>query len=143
MTTVALKLSIVSAERLLLSDQAKMVIVRGRMGDLGLTPGHCPLLSTLAPGMVRVIHIDGRETSFFVSGGLLEVQPKEVTILADTALRAEDLDEARVQEASKLAKEHLASSKTQQDYATALAEIAAASAQLNLLKHLRDKSGRH
>jgi F-type H+-transporting ATPase subunit epsilon len=142
MSARLIKLSIVSAEKSLVSENATMVVVRGGMGEVGIAFGHCPLLTVLAPGMVRVIRDNGKEHSFFVSGGVLEVQPSEVMILADSAMRAEDLDEARVAKASKLAKEQLAASKTKQDYATALAEIAAASAQMNMLKHLRDRSGR-
>ena len=92
---------IVSAENEIFSGEAEMVFAPAQLGELGIAPGHTPLVTQLGPGEVRVKHLDGREEGFYVSGGLLEVQPKVVTVLSDTAMRAEDLDEAAVLKAKE------------------------------------------
>ncbi|MBM2830258.1 MAG: synthase subunit epsilon [Gammaproteobacteria bacterium] len=87
-----IRVDIVSAEKAIFSGEAEMVFAPAMMGEVGIAPGHTPLVTRLAPGEVRVKHPDGKEEGFYVSGGILEVQPKVVTVLSDTALRAEDLD---------------------------------------------------
>jgi F-type H+-transporting ATPase subunit epsilon len=117
-----------------------MVFVPASEGELGITPRHAPLLTLIKAGEVRVKTADG-ETSVFVGGGALEVQPRKVTILADTAVRAHDLDEAAAIAAKQRAEEALASSEDKIDQAHALAELAQAAAQLKLLEKLRKTRG--
>ncbi|MGH8136907.1 MAG: F0F1 ATP synthase subunit epsilon [Steroidobacteraceae bacterium] len=128
---------IVSAEGELFSGPAAMVFAPGYLGDLGIMPRHAPLLSMLKAGEVRVQTPDGEQHSFFVGGGVLEVQPKKVTVLADTAARAKDLDEAAALEAKQRAEEALQNKTGHIDQAHALAELARAAAQLKLIERLR------
>lgn len=131
-------LDIVSAEREIFSDIVEMVIVSGEIGELGITPGHAPLLTRLKPGNIRVTRQGGREDIYYVSGGMLEVQPFYVTILADLVERAEDLDEERALAAKKRAEEALAGkSNTDIDYALAASELARAVAQIVAIKKMR------
>jgi len=132
---------IVSAEEKIYSGRVEMVIASGRMGDLGIAPGHAPLLTELKPGPVRLVHDGGEEEVFYASGGFLEVQPHVVTILADTALRADDMDEAAAQEAKKLAEQALNDKSADIDQARAAAELAEALAQLRTLSQIRRKMG--
>ena len=133
---------IVSAENAIFSGAVEMIIATGAMGDLGIAPGHAPLLTQLNPGPVRVIIEGGEEDFFYVSGGILEVQPKLVTILADTALRAHDLDEAAAEEARKSAEHHLHDQQSEIDYSTAAAHLAEAAAQLRAIRQLKNKLGK-
>ncbi len=110
------------------------------MGELGVYPGHAPLLTNLAAGQVRLKSPEGQEQVFFVSGGILEVQPDIVTILADTAARAEDVDEAAAVEARDRARTALANQKTEMDYSHTLAELAQALAQIRAIQALRSKT---
>lgn len=135
MTTI--HVDIVSAEAAIWSGSADMVFAPAEMGEVGIAPRHSPLLTRLKPGEVRVRAHDGEEMSFFVSGGILEVQPHVVTVLADTALRAKDLDEAEALKAKQAAEEVLASATTDIDVARAQAELAEAAARLQLVKKLR------
>lgn len=132
---------IVSAEAEIFSGPATMVFAPGESGELGIAPRHTPLLTRLIPGEVRVQDQHGEEQSFYVSGGMLEVQPHVVTVLSDTALRAKDLDEAAALEAKQQAEQALADNKTDIDYAKAQAELAEAVAQLRTLQRARKKRG--
>ncbi len=133
---------IVSAEQEIFSGEAEMVFAPAQMGEIGIAPGHTPLVTQLAPGEVRVKQTDGKEEGFYVSGGLLEVQPKVVTVLSDTAMRAEDLDEAAVLKAKEDAERQLHDREAGMDYATALAENAELAAQLQAIQRLRKRAGR-
>jgi len=137
-----LHLDIVSAEREIFSGEAEMVFAPAIMGEIGIVPGHSPLVTQLAPGEVRVKHPDGREEGFYVSGGLIEVQSKLVTVLSDTAVRAEDLDEAAVLKAKEEAERQLHERSAEIDYATAIADYAEVAAQLQSIQRLRKRSGR-
>jgi F-type H+-transporting ATPase subunit epsilon len=128
---------IVSAEGELFSGAATMVFVPASQGELGVAPRHAPLLTLLKAGEVRVRTPDGEEHHFFVGGGALEVQPNQVTVLADTAIRAKDLDEAAALEAKQRAEEALKDRGAHIDQAQALAELARAAAQLKLIERLR------
>ena len=137
-----IQVDIVSAEGEIFSGPAKMVFLPASEGEIGVTPRHAPLLSLLKAGEVRVQPADGGpEQYFFVGGGALEVQPKRVTVLADTAARAHDLDEAAAIEARKRAEEALAGKIDKLEQAEALAELARAAAQLRLIERLRKIKG--
>jgi len=133
---------IVSTEHEIFSGEAEMVFAPAQMGEIGIAPGHTPLVTQLAPGEVRVRHSDGKEEGFYVSGGLLEVQPKVVIVLSDTAMRAEDLDEAAVLKAKEEAERQLHDREAGKEYATALAEHAELAAQLQAIQRLRKRTGR-
>jgi F-type H+-transporting ATPase subunit epsilon len=132
---------IVSAEGELFSGQAAAVFASASQGDLGIYPRHAPLLTLLKPGEVRVLQPDGEEQHFFVGGGALEVQPRKVTILADTALRAKDIDEAAALAAKQRAEDALRDKAGHISIAEAQAELARAAAQLKLLERLRKLRG--
>lgn len=133
-------LDIVSLEARIFSGQAEMVIVTGSQGELGIAPGHAPLLTSLKPGQVRVIKQGGSEEIFYISGGMLEVQPKKVIVLADTAARANDLDEAVAIQAKERAERLLRERHSSMDYSAAAAELAKAVAQLQLIRKLRERT---
>ena len=133
---------IVSAEREIYSGQAEMVFAPAILGEVGIAPGHAPLLTRLGPGEVRLKFDDAREQAFYISGGMLEVQPRVVTILSDTAERAEDLDEAAVLRAKEAAERALSDSAAAIDYAKARAELAETVAQLQTIARLRRRGGR-
>jgi F-type H+-transporting ATPase subunit epsilon len=126
-----LQVDIVSAEKEIYSGRAKMVIASGEDGEVGILPGHTQLLAAIKPGEVRLISPEGSETSYYVSGGFMEVQPDVVTILADTVIRAEDIDEERSLEAKEKA-EKIIASKATDDYAAAIIELSKAIAQIRL-----------
>ncbi len=128
---------IVSAEGEIFSGAATMVFAPGILGDLGIAPRHAPLLTLLKPGEVRVQTAEGPEQHFFVGGGALEVQPNKVTVLADTAIRAKDLDEQAAMAAKQRAEELLREKVDKISQAEALAELARAAAQLKLIERLR------
>jgi F-type H+-transporting ATPase subunit epsilon len=128
---------IVSAEGEIFSGEASMVFAPAVMGDLGIAPRHAPLLTTLRPGEVRVQLPGGEEQFFFVGGGAIEIQPHLVTVLADTALRAKDIDEAAALQAKQRAEEALKDRGDKIDTAKAQAELASAVAQLKALEKLR------
>jgi F-type H+-transporting ATPase subunit epsilon len=132
---------IVSAEGEIFSGPAKMVFLPAAEGEIGVAPRHAPLLALLKAGEVRVQPVEGAEQSFYVGGGALEVQPKRVTVLADTALRAADLDEAAAMAARQRAEEALAGKIDKIEQAEALAELARAAAQLKLIQRLRKVRG--
>jgi F-type H+-transporting ATPase subunit epsilon len=134
--------NIVSAEQEIFSGTVEQVIAPAKMGEVGIYPRHTQLLTQLKPGEVRVVKEGGEEEFFFVSGGMLEVQPHVVTVLADTALRARDLDEAKALEAKTRAEQALVDRQSDIDYATAEAELAEAIAQLQTIQRLRKKLGK-
>ena len=140
MTTI--RVDIVSAEAEIFSGEATMVVATGELGELGITPRHAPLITRLKPGHVDVLLDGGERQQFYVSGGILEVQPQVVTVLADTAARAADLDEAAALRARKEAEDALASRSEALDIAEAQAKLAQAMAQLQALERLR-KNLRH
>ena len=131
-----LQLDIVSVEGSIFSGRAKMVVVSAYQGEVGILPGHTQMLSTVQPGEVRLIKQDGSEEYYYISGGFLEVQPETVTILADTIIRAEDIDEQLAVEAKGKAMEALATKKYG-DYTTALIELTRAIAQLRVARKKR------
>ena len=128
---------IVSAEREIFSGPVAMVIATGTIGELGIMPGHAPLLTGVRPGPIRLVLESGGEEVFFASGGYLEVQPNHVTILADTALRAEDLDEVAAQQAKEQAERALIDRAADLDHAAVAAMLAEAIAHLRVLAELR------
>lgn len=136
-----LHVDIVSAEGEIFSGAAKMVFLPAAEGEIGVAPRHAPLLALLKPGEVRVQPVEGAEQSFYVGGGALEVQPTGVTVLADTAARAADLDEAAALAARQRAEEALAGKIDKIEQAEALAELVRAAAQLKLIERLRKIRG--
>jgi F-type H+-transporting ATPase subunit epsilon len=131
---------VVSAEEEIFSGEAEFVALPGEAGELGIYPMHTPLITRIKPGAVRIKVPGQAEDEFvFVAGGILEVQPNNVTVLADTAIRGGDLDEAKAAEAKKQAEEALANKDASIDYAKAQAELAAAVAQLAAIAKLRQK----
>ena len=136
---MTLHVDIVSAEAEIFSGTVTMVFAPAEMGEVGIAPRHAPLLTRLKPGEIRVQQADGSEQSFFVSGGMLEVQPHVVTVLADTAIRAHDLDEAAALQAKERAERMLADRHAEIDYAKAQAELAQSIAQLRAIQKLRNK----
>ncbi len=124
-----IQVDVVSAEASIFNGEAKFVTLPGESGELGILPGHTPLISRIRPGTVKIVLADGSETSIFVAGGILEVQPGAVTVLSDTAIRAEDLDEAKAVEARKRAEDALANAKDKADIAVVEAELAMLAAQ--------------
>jgi len=130
---------VVSAEASIFSGQAKFVALPGETGELGILPGHTPLITRIQPGAVRIEKEDGSEEFVFVAGGILEVQPKHVTVLADTAIRGGDLDEAKAQEAKRAAEELMQNQSSDLDLARAQSELAVAAAQLAAIARLRRK----
>jgi len=135
-----MRVDVVSAEEEIFSGEAEFVALPGESGELGILPGHTPLITRIRPGAVRVKIADQAEDVFvFVAGGILEVQPDVVTVLADTAIRGADLDEAKAEEAKRLAEEALVNKESKIDYAQAQAELAAAIAQLAAIHKLRQK----
>ncbi len=139
---MTVQVDIVSAEREIFSGEAEMVFAPAILGEVGIAPGHAPMLSRLGPGEVRLRLGNSEESSFYVSGGLLEVQPKVVTILSDTAERAEDLDESLVLKAKEAAEIALADTDATIDYAKARVELAETIAQLQTIQRLRGRTGR-
>ena len=133
-----LQVDIVSAEASIFSGAADMVIAPGEAGELGILPEHMPLLTRIKPGTIR-IRTGNEEEVIYVSGGMMEVQPDRVTVLADTSVRAHDLDEARAMEAERLAKEALANRTGKMEVAKAQAELAEAAAQLAAIRKLRQR----
>jgi F-type H+-transporting ATPase subunit epsilon len=129
---------VVSAESLIFSGEAEFVALPGEAGELGIYPKHTPLITRIRPGAVRIKVVGREEEEFvFVAGGLLEVQPNAVTVLADTAIRGHDLDEAKALEAKKMAEELMVNKDSKIDYAKAQAELATAIAQLAAIARLR------
>ena len=131
---------VVSAEEAIFSGEASFVVLPGEMGELGIYPRHTPLITRIKPGAVRIRRSDnGEEELVFVAGGILEVQPNSVTVLADTAIRGHDLDEAKVLEAKKRAEEAMRDAKSDIDLAAAQGEFATMAAQVAAIAKLRKK----
>ncbi|EQD65962.1 ATPase, F1 complex, delta/epsilon subunit, partial [mine drainage metagenome] len=136
-TMTTIRCDIVSAEAEIFHGEATLVVASGAMGELGITPRHAPLITRLKPGQVEVVRPDGERLSFYVSGGILEVQPQVVTVLADTALRAADIDEAAALKAKQEAQDALSNRKDAIELAEAQAQLVQAIAQLQALERLR------
>ena len=137
MAAMTTHLDVVSAEEMLFSGRVETIQVSGSEGELGIYPGHAPLLTPIKPGMVRLVKQGGEEEVIYVAGGVLEIQPGNVTVLADTAVRAEDLDEQAAAEAKRQAEEHIANAGADFDYAEAAQQLAEAIAQLRLIQKMR------
>jgi F-type H+-transporting ATPase subunit epsilon len=137
--SATIQIEIVSTEKSLYSGDATMVVAPGVSGELGILPQHAPLLTRIKPGVLKIFMEDGNQDLFYVSGGVLEVQPEKITVLADVAERGDDLDEERAQQARQAAEEKLASATPDLDYATAQAELARAVAQLQIIQKLRKR----
>ena len=139
-TQHTIHVDVVSAEESIFSGEAKFVALPGEMGELGIYPRHTPLITRIKPGAVRIERADNGEEEFvFVAGGILEVQPHSVTVLADTAIRGHDLDEAKALEAKKLAEQAMQNAKSDIDLAAATSEFATMAAQLAAIQRLRKK----
>lgn len=138
---MTIHVDVVSAEELIFSGLAEFVVLPGEAGELGILPGHMPLLTRIKPGTVRVkLPNQEAEELFFVAGGMLEVLPSRVTVLADTAIRGKDLDEAKAIDSKRKAEEAMATRSSEMDYARAQAELAEAIAQLSAIQKLRRRS---
>lgn len=139
---VTVHCDIVSAEQEIFSGLVELVIATGSLGDLGITPGHTPLLTELKPGPIRLVTQGGNEEVFYISGGFLEVQPSQIKVLADTALRADDMDEVAAAEAKRKAEHELENHNGDFDYSRAATQLAEAAAQLRTLQAIRKKLGK-
>lgn len=139
-SNATIHVDVVSAEEQIFSGEAKFVALPGEMGELGIYPRHTPLITRIKPGAVRIERADnGEEDLVFVAGGILEVQPHTVTVLADTAIRGHDLDEAKANEAKKRAEEAMRNAKSDIDLAKAQSEFAMMAAQIAAIAKLRKK----
>lgn len=134
MAAITFHLDVVSAEKRLFSGRAESIQVTGSEGELGIHAGHTPLLSAITPGMVRILKQGGEEDVIYLSGGMLEVQPGIVTVLADTAIRGIDLDAAKAEEAKRQAEERIHNQHGDMDFAQAASELAKAIAQLRVIE---------
>ncbi|MGL5290840.1 MAG: F0F1 ATP synthase subunit epsilon [Vibrionaceae bacterium] len=134
MAAMTFHLDVVSAEKRLFNGRAEMIQITGSEGELGIYPGHTPLLTAIKPGMVRIIKQHGEEEIIYLSGGMLEVQPSTVTVLADTAIRGGDLDKAKAEEAKRHAQENIFKGHGDMDFAQASSELAKAIAQLRVIE---------
>lgn len=139
-TMNVIEVDVVSAEERIFSGSARFVSLPGELGELGIFPGHTPLISRIRPGMVRIKTDDKSEELIFVAGGILEVQPKVVTVLADTAIRGKDLDEKKAEEARRRAEKELKTIGSKIAYIIAQTELAYSTAQINAIKKLRKNS---
>jgi F-type H+-transporting ATPase subunit epsilon len=134
-----IRVDVVSAEESIFSGDAKFVALPGEAGELGILPGHIPLITRIKPGAVRIEKAEGGEEFVFVAGGILEVQPNHITVLSDTAIRGKDLDEAKATEARKQAEEAMKNAKSDIDLAKATSELAVLAAQISALRKYRQK----
>ncbi|MSQ48818.1 MAG: F0F1 ATP synthase subunit epsilon [Betaproteobacteria bacterium] len=139
MANATIHVDVVSAEAAIFSDEAEFVVLPGEAGELGIYPRHAPLITRIKPGAVRILKAGGEEELIFVAGGILEVQPKVITVLADTAIRGHDLDEAKANEAIKKAEEARRNAKDKQEIAVVEGELAMLAAQLAAIRKLRKK----
>ena len=140
MANATIHVDVVSAEESIYSGEAEFVVLPGEAGELGIYPRHTPLITRIRPGTVRIKPADGSEEQLiFVAGGILEVQPKVITVLADTAIRGKDLDEAKAREALRKAEEARARAKDKQELATVESEVSSLAAQLAAIRKLRKK----
>jgi F-type H+-transporting ATPase subunit epsilon len=136
-----MQLDIASTESRIFSGRVESLVCTGTLGDMGILPGHAPLLSALIPGPVRIVTQDGQEQIFYVSGGYVEVQPGIVNILADTAIRADDMDEAQAEQAKKDVETAIANRDAEFEYSRAATQLAEAAAQIRTIQQLRKKMG--
>lgn len=136
---MTIHLDIVSAEKEIFSGLAELVVATGTLGEIGIAHGHAPLLTALVPGQVRIIKPGGVEAIYYISGGMLEVQPDTVTVLADVVQRAETLDEAKALRAKEKAEAALAHQVADFDYSKAATELARALAQIQAIRRMREK----
>lgn len=134
-----MRVEVASAENEIFSGEASMLIATAEAGEVGIYPRHTPMLTNLKAGDVRVVGVDGEEQVIYVSGGILEVTPKLVTVLSDTAIRADDIDEAAAEEAKRKAEQALKDTKADINYARAKAELAQAAAQLQALRKMKSR----
>lgn len=134
MAAITFHLDVVSAEKQLFSGRAESIQVTGSEGELGIFPGHTPLLTAIKPGMIRIMKQHGKEEIIYLSGGMLEVQPSTVTVLADTAIRGVDLDLAKAEEAKRHAEERIFNKHGDIDFAQASSDLAKAVAQLRVIE---------
>jgi F-type H+-transporting ATPase subunit epsilon len=134
-----IRVDVVSAEESIFSGDAKFVALPGEAGELGILPGHIPLITRIKPGAVRIEKADGGEEFVFVAGGILEVQPNRVTVLSDTAIRGKDLDDEKANAAKAAAEEALKNAKSDIDLAKAQSELAVMAAQIAALRKFRQK----
>jgi F-type H+-transporting ATPase subunit epsilon len=139
MAAATIHVDVVSAEEAIFSGEAEFVVLPGEAGELGIYPRHAPLITRIKPGAVRIQKPGGEEELVFVAGGILEVQPKVITVLADTAIRGADLDEAKANEALKRAEEARARAKDKQELAVVEGELSMLAAQLAAIRKLRKK----
>ena len=140
MANATIHVDVVSAEESIYSGEAEFVVLPGEAGELGIYPRHTPLITRIKPGAVRIVPAGGgEETLIFVAGGILEVQPRTITVLADTAIRGQDLDEAKAQEALKRAEEARRTATDKQEIAVVEGELAMLAAQLAAIRKLRKK----
>ena len=140
MAAMTVHLDVVSAEEKLFSGLVESIQVSGSEGELGVNAGHAPLLTALKPGMVRLVKQFGHEDVMYIAGGTLEVQPDRITILADTAIRADNLDEAAILEARKQAEQLLANQKSDLDSAAALASLSEIAGQLETIRKIKNRA---
>jgi F-type H+-transporting ATPase subunit epsilon len=136
-----MQLDIASTESRIFSGRVESMVCTGTLGDMGILPGHAPLLSALIPGPVRIMTAEGQEMIFYVSGGYVEVQPSVVNILADTAIRADDMDEAQAEQAKKDVETAIANRDAEFEYSRAATQLAEAAAQIRTIQQLRKKMG--
>lgn len=136
-----MQLDIASTESRIFSGRVESMVCTGTLGDMGILPGHAPLLSALIPGPVRLVTAEGQEMIFYVSGGYVEVQPGVVNILADTAIRADDMDEAQAEQAKKDVEAAIANRDAEFEYSRAATQLAEAAAQIRTIQQLRKKMG--
>ena len=141
MAAITVHLDIVNQETQIFSGLVEMVSVTGVEGELGILPGHTALLTSIKPGQIRLTLQGGKKETYYVSGGMLEVQPSSITILADTVVRAENLDEAAAVRAKEHAEQQLADRKTTIDQTKVMQELAKAAAQLRIIRELRKRRG--
>lgn len=134
-----LSCNVVSAQEAIYTGDVKMLMATGIEGELGILPGHIPLVTLLKPGPVRVVEKDGTQEVVYVSGGVLEVLPEKITLLADSAVRASDLDEAKIEQARKEAEALLSEQKSSLDTSAALASLAESVAQMQTLRKFKNK----
>lgn len=134
---------VVSAEESIFAGEAKFVALPGEAGELGILPGHTPLISRIRPGTVKIVREDGSEELVFVAGGIIEVQPYGVTVLSDTAIRAADLDEAKAVKAREQAEEALRNARDKAEIAVVEAELAMLAAQVSAARRLTQMKNRH
>ena len=139
MANATIQIDVVSAEASIFSGEAEFVVLPGESGELGIYPRHAPLITRIRPGAVRIQKPGGEEELIFVAGGILEIQPKLITVLADTAIRGHDLDEAKANEAIKKAEEARRSAKDKQEIAVVEGELSMLAAQLAAIRKLRKK----